>query len=194
MLGLSLDKVLIVLVAAAVIIGPTRLPHYAHQLAEWTRRTRDALESMRVRAEREGGVRLRADEWRTLDPRRYDPRTIIRDALDASPSHPGGPPQVVVSPGRPGVQARQESDAHTCPACGGDQSGVDAELAAVEPAPEVADLEVADLEVADPEVAAPARPRRQRWVVVGGSSGHPIRRLVDVEDDDAELNAAATRG
>ncbi len=83
MLGLTFDKLMIVAVVAAVIVGPQRLPAYAERLRDLIRSVRDFVDLAKARAEAEAG--LSREEWESLDPRRYDPRRILRDALDAEP-------------------------------------------------------------------------------------------------------------
>lgn len=83
MLGLSFDKLIIVGVVAAFIIGPQRLPLYAARLARLVRRLTDFVERAKKQAADE--VPELADvDWAKLDPRRYDPRRIMRNALSDS--------------------------------------------------------------------------------------------------------------
>lgn len=82
MFGLSFEKLIIVGIFAALVIGPQRLPHYAQKLGELARLLRAQVDTARTRAAESMG----AEDWRTLDPRQYDPRRIIREALD----EPGG--------------------------------------------------------------------------------------------------------
>ncbi|MEU1970160.1 Sec-independent protein translocase TatB [Microbacterium sp. NPDC019599] len=79
--GLTIEKLLVIGVIAALLIGPDRLPRYAETLAHWTTRARDYLRSARTRVKEEMGDEFDDVDWRTLDPRRYDPRRIIREAL-----------------------------------------------------------------------------------------------------------------
>lgn len=80
MLGLSFDKLLIIGVIAAFIIGPQRLPLYAARLARLARTLTDFVEDAKKKATDE--VPELADvDWAKLDPRRYDPRRIVREAL-----------------------------------------------------------------------------------------------------------------
>jgi sec-independent protein translocase protein TatB len=81
MFGLTMDKIAIIAVFAAFVIGPSRLPAAAQQLAALVRRLRGLTDVARERAKEELGDGLDDVEWRTLDPRQYDPRRIIRDAL-----------------------------------------------------------------------------------------------------------------
>lgn len=79
--GYDMEKFLLLLVVAALLIGPERLPKYAEGLARFTRRARSWLGDARTRVKEEMGEDFDDVEWRKLDPRQYDPRRIIRDAL-----------------------------------------------------------------------------------------------------------------
>ncbi len=76
--GLTFEKLLLIGLIAALLIGPERLPRYAEALASFTRRAREYLRTAKTRVEEEMGADV---DWRTLDPRQYDPRRIIREAL-----------------------------------------------------------------------------------------------------------------
>ncbi|HYP73228.1 MAG TPA: Sec-independent protein translocase TatB [Microbacterium sp.] len=79
--GYDMEKFLLLLVVAALLIGPERLPGYAESLAKFTKRAREWLAGARTRVKEEMGDDFDDVEWRKLDPRQYDPRRIIRDAL-----------------------------------------------------------------------------------------------------------------
>ncbi len=81
MFGLSFDKLLIIGVIAVLILGPERLPHYAAQLARLVRALRVMANGAKERLRDEMGPDFDEIEWKKLDPRQYDPRKIIRDAL-----------------------------------------------------------------------------------------------------------------
>jgi sec-independent protein translocase protein TatB len=72
---------LVILLVAVIVIGPTRLPGYAEQLARLTKQARRYLADARRRVDDELGDEARDIDWEALDPRRYDPRRIVRDAL-----------------------------------------------------------------------------------------------------------------
>ncbi len=78
---MTMEKILVIAVIAALIVGPERLPRYAESLAHWTTRARDYLRTARSRVKEEMGDDFSDVDWRTLDPRQYDPRRIIREAL-----------------------------------------------------------------------------------------------------------------
>lgn len=86
--GLTFDKLLIILVIALFLIGPDRLPGYAAQLARLVKTLRGFADGARDRMREEMGPEFDEVDWKKLDPRQYDPRRIIRDALldDVSPT------------------------------------------------------------------------------------------------------------
>lgn len=87
--GLTIEKLLLIGVVAALILGPERLPRYAESLANITKRAREWVSTARTRVRDEMGEDFDDVDWRTLDPRQYDPRRIIREALlDDAPVAP----------------------------------------------------------------------------------------------------------
>ncbi len=80
-LGINGGELLVLLLVAALVIGPERLPSYAEQFAGWVRRLRDVVRDTRRRVDDELGDAARDVDWAALDPRRYDPRRIVREAL-----------------------------------------------------------------------------------------------------------------
>jgi sec-independent protein translocase protein TatB len=79
--GLTIEKLLLIGVIAAFVVGPERLPRYAENLASLTKRAREWISTARTRVKDEMGDDFADVDWRTLDPRQYDPRRIIREAL-----------------------------------------------------------------------------------------------------------------
>ncbi|HEY8281092.1 MAG TPA: Sec-independent protein translocase TatB [Leifsonia sp.] len=88
MFGLTFDKLLIVAVIAAFLIGPERLPVYAAKLGQLTRSLRDFANGAKTRMREEMGPEFDEVDWKKLDPRQYDPRRIIREALLDDPDQP----------------------------------------------------------------------------------------------------------
>lgn len=78
MFGLSGEKLLILGLIAVFVLGPDRLPHYAQQLAKFVKSVRRMAEGAKDQLSNEIGEEL---DWKKLDPRQYDPRRIIREAL-----------------------------------------------------------------------------------------------------------------
>lgn len=86
--GLTPEKLLVILVIALFIVGPQRLPQYAAQLGRLVRRARDIANGAKERVREEMGPEFDEVDWAKLDPRQYDPRRIIRDALLEDPAAP----------------------------------------------------------------------------------------------------------
>lgn len=81
MLGLTFDKLLLIGVLAAFILGPRRLPVAAATLGRWVRQLKQLTSDAKARLKEEAGPEYEEIDWRRLDPRQYDPRRIIREAL-----------------------------------------------------------------------------------------------------------------
>ncbi len=104
--GLTIEKLLLIGLVAALILGPERLPRYAEALAGLTKRAREWVTTARTRVRDEMGEDFDDVDWRTLDPRQYDPRRIIREALlddapVASITAPSAPSAAPVPPTTP---------------------------------------------------------------------------------------------
>ena len=98
MLGISFDKLLVMAGIAVILIGPTRLPGYAEKLGQLVRNLRRYADDARDKVREEVGSDVFDDiDWKKLDPRQYDPRRIIADALlsDNDDDAPAEPEQVV---------------------------------------------------------------------------------------------------
>lgn len=82
MFGLTFDKILIMGVLAAFLIGPERLPIYVAELARLIKRVKAMASGAKDRFTDELGEDAQDFDWKKLDPRQYDPRRIVREALD----------------------------------------------------------------------------------------------------------------
>lgn len=71
-------ELLIILVLAVVLIGPDRLPEYVNGLRSISRRLRSFIHDGRSALRDEFGEDI---DWSQYDPRQYDPRRIVREAL-----------------------------------------------------------------------------------------------------------------
>ncbi|HEV7623787.1 MAG TPA: twin-arginine translocase TatA/TatE family subunit [Amnibacterium sp.] len=80
-MGFGFEKLLVIGVIALFLIGPEKLPEYATRLARFVRTARRMIDDAKDRVKEEMGPDFDEEEWRRLDPRQYDPRRIIRDAL-----------------------------------------------------------------------------------------------------------------
>ncbi|ROS76941.1 Sec-independent protein translocase TatB [Cellulomonas sp. PhB143] len=81
MFGINGSEFVVLLVLAVVLIGPERLPGYAEQLGRVVRSGRAWFEQAKARVDDELGDEVKDVDWSKLDPRQYDPRRIVRDAL-----------------------------------------------------------------------------------------------------------------
>ena len=101
MFGLSTEKFVILAIIAVFVLGPERLPHYAAQLAKLVKQLRRMVDGAKEQLSQEMGDEFSEVDWQKLDPRQYDPRRIIRDALLDEAVRPVAPvtavPAAVVS-------------------------------------------------------------------------------------------------
>ncbi|WEO75986.1 Sec-independent protein translocase TatB [Cryobacterium sp. SO2] len=107
MFGLTFDKLIIIAIIAAFLLGPERIPHYAAMLGRFVRKAKELADGAKDRLKDEMGPEFDEVDWKKLNPRQYDPRRIIRDALlDDEPAtpNPSRPVQpVVAAPPAPSV-------------------------------------------------------------------------------------------
>ncbi|WP_213283100.1 twin-arginine translocase TatA/TatE family subunit, partial [Cellulomonas hominis] len=91
MFDINGGEFLVILLVAVIVIGPSRLPRYAEQLARLTKQARHYLQDAKRRVDDELGDDVKDIDWEALDPRKYDPRRIVRDALldDDTPARAG---------------------------------------------------------------------------------------------------------
>ena len=88
MFGLSSEKFFILLVLALFILGPDKLPGYAKGLANLVKSAKRMAEGAKTQLKEELGDEYEEVDWKKLDPRQYDPRRIIREALADEPAEP----------------------------------------------------------------------------------------------------------
>ncbi|MHA7210899.1 Sec-independent protein translocase family protein [Arthrobacter sp. MDT1-65] len=103
MLGINGLELVVLAMIAVVVLGPERLPEYAAQLARLVKGLRRMATGAREQLREEVGPELDEVDWRKLDPRQYDPRRIIKEALlddieDVfKPVSPGAPKSVAAA-------------------------------------------------------------------------------------------------
>jgi len=108
MFGLTFDKVIIIAIVAAFLLGPERIPHYAAMLGRFVRKAKEMTAGAKERLRDEMGPEFDEVDWKKLNPRQYDPRRIIRDALlDDGPATP-----TVSRPERPVVSTVRDEPAN----------------------------------------------------------------------------------
>jgi sec-independent protein translocase protein TatB len=100
--GLTFDKLLIIGIIAVFLLGPERLPYYASQLARLVKSLRGMADGAKARMREEMGPDFDDIDWKKLDPRQYDPRRIIREALLDDE------PQPVVKPARDSAYVQRQ--------------------------------------------------------------------------------------
>jgi len=90
--GLTFDKLLLIGLLAVFLIGPDRLPMYSQKLARFIRSVRQMAKGAEGRIKDELGEDFDPETWKKLDPRQYDPRRILRDAITDSADEPQAAP------------------------------------------------------------------------------------------------------
>jgi sec-independent protein translocase protein TatB len=153
-LGVEPSEFLVLLVVAVVIIGPKRLPQYTQQLASWVRRTRDFVQQTVRSAKAEMGPEFDEVDWRKLDPRQYDPRRIVREAL-SEVIDPNDPLGLADPPRRPSPSSSPASEARG--RGGTDREGASPDLAA---SGDTVHDRAADDRPPEEPASGPARPDR----------------------------------
>lgn len=81
MIDISVEKVALLLIIAVLVLGPAKLPEYARKLGRLIRELRRMASGAQEKIRQELGPEFEDIDWRKMDPRQYDPRRIIREAL-----------------------------------------------------------------------------------------------------------------
>ena len=123
MFGISAPELIVLAAVAAVVLGPERLPEYAASLARLVRELRRMAQGATEQVKAEMGPEFEDIDWAKLDPRQYDPRRIVREALtdvwdpddplglkDEKPVSPGGPGDVGARAAAGGAEAMQQGE------------------------------------------------------------------------------------
>lgn len=88
---------IVLLLVVLLVVGPEKLPEIAGQLGRATRTARDLLRQAKSSLKDELGDDL--SDLKSLDPRQYDPRRIVREALmDDTPARPARPKPATAAP------------------------------------------------------------------------------------------------
>ncbi|MCJ8503863.1 Sec-independent protein translocase TatB [Kocuria flava] len=115
MLGINGGEAIILVLLALFLIGPERLPEYAEKLRQLVRSAKRYATGATEELRETLGPELADVDWRKLDPRQYDPRTIVRQALleddDEPPARPAAPPRAPVVRLAPGERAPFDTEA-----------------------------------------------------------------------------------
>lgn len=78
--GMSQWELLVILVVVLIIIGPDRLPGAVENVRRWIRQARDMANQAKGDLREQVGDDIDLD-WRKWDPRQYNPKRIVREAL-----------------------------------------------------------------------------------------------------------------
>ncbi|WGW10550.1 twin-arginine translocase TatA/TatE family subunit [Saxibacter everestensis] len=81
MFGINGGEMIVLIVIALVVIGPHRLPEYAEKLKNLVRQLKRMAEGAKAQVKEDLGEDFDDVDWKKLDPRQYDPRRIVREAL-----------------------------------------------------------------------------------------------------------------
>lgn len=81
MFGISGLQLLLILFVIAVVVGPSRLPTVAATVTKWVKTSRVQLSKLRETLDDEVGEDLKDLDLSKLDVRQYDPRKLIREAV-----------------------------------------------------------------------------------------------------------------
>lgn len=113
--GINGSEFVVLLFVAAIVLGPERLPQYSQQLARLVRQLRRMAQGATEQVKAELGPEFDEVDWRKLDPRQYDPRRIVREALQDTwdPDDPLGLREKPVTPGGPAASHGNGSSAAT---------------------------------------------------------------------------------
>lgn len=110
--GLTFEKMLLIGLIAVLLVGPERLPRYAESFAKLVRRGGELLRDTKSRVREEMGPEITDVDWRKLDPRQYDPRRIIRDALFEDDPAPVKAATALVEPAASAFPVRPPIERH----------------------------------------------------------------------------------
>jgi sec-independent protein translocase protein TatB len=88
MIDISVEKVALLLIIAVLVLGPSKLPGYAAKLGRLIRELRRMASGAQEKIRQELGPEFDDIDWRKMDPRQYDPRRIIREALSEEETLP----------------------------------------------------------------------------------------------------------
>lgn len=198
------------LLVVVVVVGPRRLPEYTRRLTRLVRQLRLFLDNAKEQIAQEVGPELGELNLEDLNPRNYDPRKIVRDALGedldairrdlsnpfrsaASTAVRTGDEVVAAARGTKSLSTMIDDEAARTR--GRERAGA-VSAAAPEPvrAPEPASPEPAAPEpVPVPEAAAPAEPARVPSSLAADRPAAPARPVSPRDIVRAARAAARTR-
>ena len=81
MVGINGGEFIVLAIIVFVVIGPERMPEYAQTLKDLIKNLRRNAMDAKDGIKESLGPELSEVNWRAYDPRQYDPRRIVREAL-----------------------------------------------------------------------------------------------------------------
>jgi sec-independent protein translocase protein TatB len=87
--GINGGEMIVLVLLAFFIIGPERIPGYAEQLKELVKKAKQYASGAKEGLVDTLGPEVAEVDWKKLDPRQYDRRTIVRQALLEDDDDPG---------------------------------------------------------------------------------------------------------
>lgn len=81
MFGINSWEVVIIVLVALLVIGPERLPEYVAKMRTRIRDLKRLAEGAKTQLRDQMGPEFDDVDWSAYDPRQYDPRRIVREAL-----------------------------------------------------------------------------------------------------------------
>ena len=108
--GINGPEFFLLLLIGILVIGPQRLPEYTQKLANLVKEVRRMASGAREQIKEEVGIDIDDVDWKKYDPRQYDPRRIIKEALLDDDTKPvsSGAPAAVAAGGAAAASARPE--------------------------------------------------------------------------------------
>jgi sec-independent protein translocase protein TatB len=79
--GLGGEEIFFIILITIFVVGPERLPGYVQQITEFIKGARRFMADAKAKVDEELGPEFSDVDWQKLDPRQYDPRKIVREAL-----------------------------------------------------------------------------------------------------------------
>ncbi|WP_144793104.1 twin-arginine translocase TatA/TatE family subunit [Kocuria palustris] len=123
MFGISGLEAIVLIVVILLVVGPERLPEYAENLRDLVKRARRYATGAKEDLRETLGPEIGDIDWRKLDPRQYDPRTIVRDALLEADQEDSAEKRRREREEREAARAQRRREREEAEAVSGDDSG-----------------------------------------------------------------------
>lgn len=118
MFDINGSEFLVLGAVALFVLGPEKLPGYAAQAARVLRQLRTMADGARDQMREQLGPEFDDVDWKALDPRQYDPRRIVRDALAAADDDENAPERPEKPKSAGGPSANGSAGGESAPATG----------------------------------------------------------------------------